>query len=248
MKNFNNYNNGIAFISIFLFTVTTMSAQKFWLTTYSFPGGPKTAITIAQDSCIFLGTVDKVLRSCDNNFSWDTTLHSKNIFSLFTTGNGRILAGGAGLIFYTNDNGDTWDSVALQHNYPVIKFIQTNDGDIFAITGILDIEKGFVGAGVYYSDNNGKQWEQRNNGLGNFLSCEQIATDRNGRIYLAVADEYVTGNAGLFYSDDKGQLWQNVLIKIDGKNVIDNTLKIGNTLASPCRFTIASISVYRGLP
>lgn len=212
-----------------LLGLRNVSAQKFWLTTYSFPGGPKTAITLVDDSCLLAGLTNNVIRSCDNGYSWDSTLNTTSVFTLFTAQSGRIFTGSSGKIFYSDNVGDTWDSVSLNHGYPVTKIIQNVNGDLFAITGTLDLNQGFVGAGVFYSNDNGEQWVQRNNGLGAYLSCEQIAYDSNGRLYLSVADEMVSGNAGLFYSDNSGQQWQHVLIDINGQNIIDNRIKVGNT-------------------
>lgn len=217
----------IIFFTTGLFPIS--NAQRFWLTTYSFPGGPKTGITMANDSCLFVGLTNNVIRSCNDGYSWDSTLNTNAIFTLFTTNSGRVLAGGDGKIFYTDNLGESWDTATLNTSYPVTKIIQNVNGDLFAITGVLDINLGFVGAGVFYSGDNGNQWTQRNNGLGSYLSCEQITHDDNGRLYLAVADEFVSGNAGLFISDNSAQQWQHIAIDIDGQNVINNRIKVGNT-------------------
>jgi hypothetical protein len=86
-----------------------------------------------------------------------------------------------------------------------------------------------VGDGVFFSDDQGKTWTQRNSGLGNYKAGERIACDKNGKIYLAVADENVSGNGGLFISGDNGLSWQHIDIQIDGKNSIPNQIKVANT-------------------
>ena len=121
------------------------------------------------------------------------------------------------------------DSVKLNSIYPVQQITENPQGHLFAITSTLDSEKGYVGDGVFFSDDQGKTWTQRNTGLGNYKSCERIACDKNGRIYLTVADEHVSGNGGLFVSSDNGLSWQHIDIRIDGKNAISNEIKVANT-------------------
>lgn len=214
-----------------VFTYSESYAQKFWLTTYAFPGDHKTSITLANDNYLFVGSPFHVHRSLDSGHSWDTVLNSSAVLNLFTSTSGRVLAGGLGKILFSDDLGNTWDSVSLGNTYPVTKIIQNKDGNLFAITGTLDVEQGYVGAGVYYSNDNGNTWSQRNNGLGSFLSCEQITSDKNGRLYLGVPDEYVTGNGGLFISDNNGLQWEHINILIDGKNVVSDNINIANVKA-----------------
>lgn len=42
--------------------------------------------------------------------------------------------------------------------FRVTNIIQNVNGDLFAITGTLDINLEFVSAGVFYSNDNGEQW------------------------------------------------------------------------------------------
>lgn len=205
---------------------TSGHAQKFWLTTYEFPGGPKTGITKIGDSCLIVGLTDGVLRSFNEGKKWDNVLKAAQVFSVFATETGSVFAGGGGKVYVSENYGSTWDSVSLNNNYPVIQFTRNATGDIFAITGVLDNALGYVGAGVYFSDNQGKSWSQRNNGLGNYLSCNQIAVDRNGRLYLTVADELADGAGGLFISENKGLLWEHIDIAIDGDGVINDNISV----------------------
>lgn len=215
--------------SILIFSSTHLYSQKFWLTTYEFPNGPKTAITLVRDTCLFVGNQTGVLRSFNHGQKFEQTLNTFSIFSLFSTATGKVYAGGSGKIFRTVNLGETWDSIPINSLYPVIQITENKNGDLFAITGTLTSEQGFVGDGVYFSDNAGSTWTQSNNGLGNYTSCEHIALDKNGRIYLSVADEYNTGNGGLFISENNGQSWEHIAVSVDGKNVIDNQINIGNT-------------------
>lgn len=209
-----------------LLALVVANAQKFWLTTYEFPGGPKTGIAASGDTCLFAGLTRGVLRSWNEGDRWDTVLAADNVYTVFATENGTVMAGGRGKVYYSSDYGSHWDSVSLGNYFPVRKFVRHPSGSFFAITGELDFNLGYVGAGVFYSPNGGATWTARNNGLGAYLSCDQLAVDKNGRLYVTASDEYVTGNGGLFISDNEGQIWEHVSIRIDGRGVIDDGVKI----------------------
>jgi photosystem II stability/assembly factor-like uncharacterized protein len=159
-----------------------------------------------------VGLTSGVIRSCDEGVSFDNVLAARVVFSVYATASKQVLAGGSGIIYYTNDWGQTWDSVALATVYPVVQIVENPAGDLFAITGALDIELGYVGDGVFYSADRGVNWTARNSGLGIYKSCERIAVDKNGRLYLGAADEYSTGAGGLFVSDNDGLFWEHVNI------------------------------------
>ena len=215
------------FVLFFVFSRT--DAQTFWRLTNEFPGGPKTSITLAADSCLYVGLINGILRSCTEGDRFDFSLNSSAIFSLYTTRSGRVLAGGTGKIFRTNDLGQNWDSISLNSIHPVVQIIENLQGELFAITGGLDKDFELNGDGMFYSNDTGDSWVQRNNGLGDFKSCERIASDKNGRLYLGVADEDVTGQGGLFISENKGLLWEHIDITVDGRGAIPDQIKITNT-------------------
>lgn len=141
-----------------------------------------------------------------------------------------MLAGGIGKIFITDSSGQNWDSVSINSVYPVIQFAENSKGNLFAIASGYDNEtEDVAGDGVFFSDDKGFNWTQRNSGLGAYLICEKIAIDKNDRLYVASADKYISGNGGLFISDDNGMLWKHIDITIDGKNAINDQLQVGNT-------------------
>lgn len=210
-------------------SIANVQAQKFWLTTYEFPNGPKTGLVQLNDDYLLASYQYGILQSKNGGNHFDNVLHTSSLFSLFSTRSGNVYAGGSGKIFRSLNQGLSWDSVSLSTNYPVLQFTENPQGQLFAITGALDVEKGYVGDGVFFSDNQGKTWAQRNSGLGNYKSCERITCDKNGTVYLTVVDEYVSGNGGLFISEDNGISWQHIEIQIDGKNSISNQIKVANT-------------------
>ncbi|HLP52637.1 MAG TPA: T9SS type A sorting domain-containing protein [Chitinophagales bacterium] len=199
-------------------------AQQFWLTTPEFQGGPKTAIALKGDSTIFVATASGIIRSYNQAYKFDTCFTNPNIFSLLITANQHLLAGGVGKIYRSTDNGHTWDSAVLNNNFGIMKMLQLPNGHLFATSGALDAT--YTGAGVYYSDDDGVSWAQRNTGLGNLLFADGLAADKNNRLYVTTADELSTGNAGLFYSDNEGQQWNHVDISFNGQNAIEDELQV----------------------
>jgi photosystem II stability/assembly factor-like uncharacterized protein len=203
------------------------SAQKFWSATNEFPGSAKTGITIVNDSCIFVGTENSIIRSFNDGKKFVSVLKASAIYTVSSIKSGMLMAGGQGKVFYTVDNGQNWDSVALNSIYPVHHIVESQKNVLYAITGTIDNEYRPVGDGVFFSDYGGKSWTKRNNGLGLYNSCESIAVDKNGRIYLAVSDESVSGLGGLYISDNEGILWEHIDISIDGRDVVPDQIIVG---------------------
>lgn len=219
----------LVFLAISFFSFQA-HAQRFWLTTYEFPYGPKTGITLTKNNCLFVGIENGVIKSCDEGNHFEISLESSAVFTVFSTKEGKVLAGGIGKIFITDSSGQNWDSVSINSSYPVIQFVENSKGDLFAITSVYDDSlRNYVGSGVFFSGDNGLSWTPRNNGLGIYTSCGKIAIDKNDRLYVAASDNYMSGNGGLFISDNNGIDWKHIDVTIDGKNAINNHLQVGNT-------------------
>jgi hypothetical protein len=199
----------VLFILI-LVSLTSLNGytQGFWLTTPDFPGGPKTSFVGLEDSILFAGTVNGIWKSENEGFSWTKKLTSSYIYNMHASSNGTIIAGGFGKLFFSNDKGTTWDSVSVSSALPIIKIVENKDHEYFFISSGFTNEEGFVGNGVFYSNGDLKSWVQRNNGLPAHLrSGEHLAVDRNGRVYVTLADENTSGLGGLYYSDNDGLNW-----------------------------------------
>ncbi|MCG6186954.1 WD40/YVTN/BNR-like repeat-containing protein [Maribellus maritimus] len=203
-----------------LFPLST-EGQQFWDTTNEFWGGPKTGITITHDSVIIVSTNSAVMKSTNECEQLEKVLSASEIYSVFSTKEGKIFAGGLGKIFFSSDFGINWDSVSIHSNYPVIEFAENSTADIFAITSDYD-----EGDGVYYSGDHGVNWEKRNSGLGTHLGCSNIAVDKNDLLYLTISDEQNVGFGGLFVSDDDGLTWEKISVSV---NLLSNPIRIGTT-------------------
>lgn len=226
-RSFSRILQPVFLLFIFLNLAAQVRAQRFWLTTYEFPYGPKTGITLTKSNCLFVGLSNGVIRSCDEGTHFDRVLKSSAVFTIFSTKEGKVLAGGNGKIFITDTSGQNWDSVSINSSYPVIQFAENSKGDLFAIaSGYSNEEQIYTGDGVFISEDKGLTWAQRNAGFGGYKGCQKIAIDKNNRLYVASADEYISGNGGLFISDNNGLFWKHIDITIDGKTAINDHLKV----------------------
>ena len=196
---------------LFCFTVGIYNfsvAQKFWLTTYEFPYGPKTGISLINDSVLFVGTESRVIKSTNSGYHFTESLEAKSVYTVFISKAGNVYAGGEGKIYKSENLGLTWDSVSVNSNYPVPQIIENSSGNLFAITNGYDIERGEIsGENVLFSDDQGETWTIRNGGLKLHGGCNKIVVDKNNRLYVAVIDYDVSGAGGLFFSDNDGLSW-----------------------------------------
>jgi hypothetical protein len=204
--------------------LTPAPAQQLWRTTPTFPNGPKQGLSATGDSTLFTIVAGGVLATRNQGRRWQLTLHSPRLFSLYTSRSGLLLAGGAGQVYLSADQGLSWDSVALASPYPVVEFVETTTGALLAATGTLDFNLGYVGSGVFFSADQGRSWTARSSGLGAGHCVSHLAADRHGRLYLSVTDEEAWRQPGLYTSDDQGLSWRHVPLRINGRNVIHDDI------------------------
>lgn len=124
--------------------------QQFWSLTNEFWGGPKTGITLVNDSILFVSTTNGVLKSTDEGERFEQVLTATSVFTIFSSRWGKVYAGGLGKVYSSEDFGLSWDSVSLNSVFPVTQFVENRTEGIFSITG----EWG-EGDGVFFSDNGG---------------------------------------------------------------------------------------------
>ena len=206
-----------------------LTAQTFWEVQSVNTEKAMTGIALAGSDNLFVSYTQGILKSTDMGKTFEPVFETQAVYTIFASENGNIYAGGSGKIYRSTNLGQSWDSVSLNSHISVSQIIENHQGTLFAISGTLDFDLGYIGQGVLVSENQGVTWEQRNNGLGIYTSGERIAIDKNGRLYYAAADEYVTGNGGLFISDNNGLNWQHIAIKVDGENIFYPDIKVGNT-------------------
>jgi hypothetical protein len=223
-----------ALFTFLIFSLASFAAfaQGFWMTTPNFPAGPKTAFVGLEDSLLFAGTPNGIWKSENEGSSWEKKLTSSYIHSMLASSNGTLIAGGFGKVFFSYDKGTTWDSVKVSTDLPVTKIVEGKNRSFFFISSGFTNEEGFVGDGVFYSNGDLQSWEQRSNGLpANLRSGEHLAVDKNGRVYVTLADENTSGQGGLYFSDNDGLTWQqsHLLVKDLGTVKALNSFSISIT-------------------
>lgn len=218
--------------TILLLTIANLTVgQTGWLTTRDFPGGPKTAFGGTSDSLLVTGTADGIWVSDNEGYSWSKKTNSSYIYSLLVSQQ-KIVAGGKGKLFFSSDRGTTWDSVAVPTTYPIVKIVKNPQGQYFIIASGFTAEAGFVGDGVLFNNGDLQTWQPRNSGIpANLRSAEQLAIDKNGRLYVAVPDENVSGSGGLYISEDAGLNWNHIPFVVNNLGTVkaENTFSISLT-------------------
>lgn len=78
----------LVFLAISFFSFQE-HAQRFWLTTYEFPYGPKTGITLTKNNCLFVGIENGVIKSCDEGNHFEISLKSSAVLPYFQPKKGK---------------------------------------------------------------------------------------------------------------------------------------------------------------
>ena len=209
-----------ALMLLLLSTSLAAHGQYTWQITYSFNGGPKTGIAVTGDSTLITAVPAGVLCSSNQGHTWHLALRAHAVEAVYATRNGQLLAGGLGKVYRSLNKGASWDSVRLATALPVVTFVETPQGELLLGTGAYTRE-GSVGTGVFYSDDQGGSWRIRSTGFGAGRFVNQLAVDRQGRVYAAMADQDPTHQPGLYMSTDVGQHWTYLPFRLSSPDFPD---------------------------
>ncbi len=143
---------------------------------------------------LLIGTVGgKIFRTTDNGVSFEHLNSGMNvgfIWSLLVSNNGTIYAGTEQGLFYSNNNGSTWQLSSVIGS-DVRAIAKDNSGNLFA---------GLFGVGIFKSTNNGSSWSLVNNGLTS-LAVHSIVVTPTNEIFVG------TFGGGVYSSNDGGNTW-----------------------------------------
>jgi len=131
-----------------------------------------------------------VLRTINNEISWDTVYAGAEIFSLFIDRNNVLYIGNwKGEVYSSTNNGNSWVLNKIAKTY-VSTFAQSNDGTVFAGTD----------KGIFYTRDAGNKWALFE-GTENTSTYTIYLTKRN---WIIRSDPFQTS-----ISYDYGKQWQN---------------------------------------
>lgn len=151
----------------------------------------------SSNTHLFAGTLgdSKMYRTIDNGNNWieiqpPVTTNVPECGYYFS---GKYFSGlnsSMNCVFYTNDNGTTWNSVTGGPQTTVVRGFSSLSGNIFAYTS---------SSGIYKSSDGGSTWSAANSGLTNLnvIWMETI----NSKLIAA------TIGGGVFISTDNGASW-----------------------------------------
>ena len=148
---------------------------------------------IRSDGNVLAGTTSKgIFISEDNGETWGYIgLQGVLIASLAANSKDIIFAGTKGEGIYMSDSSyEEWTKLIPGADYNQFSSLLINADDII-----------FAGSsGVYRSDDNGKTWSLKNNGMGNW-QVYSLIYDKNGFLDAG------TDLGGFFRSEDNGETW-----------------------------------------
>lgn len=166
------------------------SAFSQWLQT----SGPGSQVRkfLSSDSNIYAGTSSGIFLSINEGDYWTPTgLNTERISSLIQAGTGLFAGTYDNGIFYSSDNGTSWE----QRNNGLtnsVRCLCSNSSGIFA---------GTFGGGIFCTTNNGVSWN--NYGVNLSLLFVSDIVSNGSHLYAATI-------FGLFKSSDNGITWNNI--------------------------------------
>jgi len=144
---------------------------------------------------LLAGTIGgHLLKSDDHGTTWE--IINKNmsvgfIWSIIVNNSGKIFIGTEKGIYYSTDNGNSFDGPVLAGND--VRALAINGNSIFA---------GTWGNGVYKSTDDGTTWTKTDNGLSPYgLAVHALTVDSHSNIYAG------TFGGGVYKSTDNGATW-----------------------------------------
>ncbi len=160
-------------------------------------------ITRDKDGNLLAGTFGgKILRSVDEGLNWEVLNPGMNvafIWSMQVTSNGDIYVATERGLYKSIDNGSTWNLFALANTDVRALLIDETNNVMYA---------GIWGLGVLKSNNNGVNWNAKNNGIV-FTAVNTLAKNSLGDIFVG------TFGGGFYKSSDGAENWNHVNLGYD---------------------------------
>ncbi len=136
----------------------------------------------------------ELLRSIDSGKSWDQ-LNIKDIQVIYDEKDGNILTNFYGYLLRVNEKTMQIDTL-----------LKVNDGNVQAICKFNNTLLIGCSSGCYKSIDNGKTWQQKNNGL----KCNVVGIDDIKSIICSSSGAFYALGSGVYLSEDLGENWASL--------------------------------------
>jgi len=163
------------------------------------------AIKILND-IVYVGTKFGIFFSEDWGNSWkELGLGNSLIFSIEFYGDYIFAGTQNNTLWISSDKGVTWISSKIPFDdYSLdIRDIKVINNELFVGTTHAPNGDSWQGKGIWVSEDFGKTWEERNNGIPEYLGVQTIEQYDN---YIFIG---LNMNGGVYYSTDYGLNWQS---------------------------------------
>ncbi len=177
----------------------------------------------------FWGICGWILYSTDDGLTWfcpDSFPVNPDINTFAFSSNNTIYAGSLkmdeswGGIYYSENNGRTWESTSLRKSVSVWSMVMNSKDDLIA--GTTEISDTVFHTGIHKSTDKGQSWRyiRLSNIMTKYIQCLYI--DSLDNLYAG------TGGTGLYISIDDGENWESKGLK--GYTIYDITTNSENTI------------------
>lgn len=141
----------------------------------------------------------RFLRSSDGGETWSTRGFSHSQAVVMNTVNSIFIGADRG-IGRSKDEGETWESVLVRDDFPVIALALNPEDHLFAGVGRGRDHGNWIGRGVYRSTDGGETWLPVNTGLTD-TTITALTVHTDGQLFAG------TENGGVFRSTNNGETW-----------------------------------------
>lgn len=146
-----------------------------------------------------------IFKTSDNGNVWteiNNGINDLNIVKLYKDNSGNYFAGtSTGKVFRSSDQGNSWNHIFISSPANRINSVYSEGNNIFIASSF----------GIFFSDNNGITWSERNNSL-NIPIINTLIFPGQDQIMAA-------SGTGVQFSDDNGQSWENRSTDLPGMYV-----------------------------
>jgi photosystem II stability/assembly factor-like uncharacterized protein len=156
---------------------------------------------------------DEIFKSTDDGLSWKQVTFGKNAPKTSQSGNSKILsilidkaevifAGGeSGVVYRSNDQGDTWSICKTAFDHPKITaIVKDSSGNIFV---------GTANAGVTRSTDNGQTWDIVSSGF----TVTSLVINQHNELFAG------SQSHGVYHSTDAGKTWTEMNLGLANNSI-----------------------------